>query len=319
MVVDDSTWILTFAILIAVLVFDVFVIGRKPHEPSTKECTIAISIYITGALLFAVFVGRFWEPVYGGEFIAGWLTEYSLSVDNLFIFLIIMSKLKVPRQLQQYALMVGIVLALFFRGVFIALGAAVIERFTWVFFLFGAFLLYTAFDLVREYRQHAPKEVGDNAAMRWVKKHFRLADEFHGTKMSIRTGETSMMTPMFLVVVALGTTDVLFALDSIPAVFGLTQEPYLVFAANVFALMGLRQLYFLMGGLLKKLVYLSVGLSIVLAFIGVKLILHALHHFHVVTWEVPLLVSLGVIIGTLALTTVASLVKTSHDRPHEAG
>ncbi|MDR0487806.1 MAG: TerC family protein [Propionibacteriaceae bacterium] len=318
MVVSGLTWIVTMLILIAVLMFDVFFIGRKPHEPSTKECTIAISIYVTGALLFGVYIWYHWGPQFAGEFIAGWLTEYSLSVDNLFIFLLIMAKLKVPRPLQQYALMIGIILALIFRGIFIALGAAVIERFAAVFFLFGAFLIYTAIDLVKDYvQQDQAEEATENFLMRWVKKKFNFADEYHGKKLRVKKDGHWIMTPMFLVIIALGSTDLLFALDSIPAIYGLTQQPYLVFTANVFALMGLRQLYFLIGGLLKKLVYLSIGLAVILAFIGVKLILHALHHFHVINWEVPLLVSLGVIVGALIITTIASLIKSSHMQSDE--
>jgi len=310
--VGDITWGVTLVVLVAVLIFDVFVIGRRPHEPSTAECTIAISVYVGLALLFAVFVGVHWGSRFAGEFVAGWLTEYSLSIDNLFIFLIIMTKMKVPRALQQYALMVGIILALVLRGVFIALGAAVIAQFAWVFFLFGAFLVYTAVGLVRDYMSsEGEEEEPDNLAMRWVKKRFHFSEDFHGTKLRVRLDGKRMMTPMFMVIVALGSTDLLFALDSIPAIYGLTQQPYLVFTANVFALMGLRQLYFLIGGLLNRLVYLSLGLSVVLAFIGVKLVLHALHHYHLVDWEVPLWLSLVVIIATLGITTVASLLRSA--------
>ncbi|MDR0284524.1 MAG: TerC/Alx family metal homeostasis membrane protein [Propionibacteriaceae bacterium] len=320
--VSTLTWIVTLAILVAVLVFDVFVIGRKPHEPSAKECGIAISVYVTGALLFAVFVWLTWDMQQGTEFIAGWLTEYSLSVDNLFIFLIIMSKLKVPRHLQQFALMVGIILALVLRGLFIALGAALISAFAWVFFIFGAFLVYTAVGLVRDYfATDNDEDAGDNFAIRLVKRRFRFTDDFHGTKLRVRLAPPGArrahhyMTPMFLVVVALGSTDLLFALDSIPAIYGLTQQPYLVFTANVFALMGLRQLYFLLGGMLKRLVYLSLGLSVILAFIGVKLVLHALYHYGVIGFEVHTLVSLGVIVVTLVVTAVASLIKSAHTPP----
>jgi len=317
--VSDVTWIVTLVVLIAVLLFDVLIIGRRPHEPSTKECTVAISVYVVGALLFAGFVWYRWGHVHAGEFIAGWLTEYSLSIDNLFIFLIIMASMRVPRQLQQYALMVGIVLALLLRGIFIALGAAVIARFAWVFFIFGVFLIYTAYSLVRDYVKNEEEEAKDNAAIRWVKKTFKFSDDFDGTKLRTKQNGVSLMTPMFLVIIALGSTDLLFALDSIPAIYGLTQQAYLVFTANVFALMGLRQLYFLIGGMLKKLVYLSIGLSVILAFIGVKLVLHALHHYNVISFEVPLALSLGVIIVTLAITTVASLIKSAHLHREEPG
>ena len=311
MFVSDVVWIVTLALLVVVLLFDVFIIGRSPHEPSFKECAIAIGIYVTAALGFAVFVWRHWDLKHAGEFVAGWLTEYSLSIDNLFIFIIIMAKLKVPRKLQQYALMIGILLALILRGVFIALGAAIISRFAWVFFIFGAFLVYTAYGLVRDYFDEDDDDTAtDNAVMRWTKRTFRFTDHFHGTKLRVRRDGVRMMTPMLLVIIALGSTDLLFALDSIPAIYGLTQQAYLVFTANVFALMGLRQLYFLIGGMLKRLIYLPLGLSVILAFIGVKLVLHALHHYHVIAFEVPLPLSLGVIIVTLAITTVASMLKS---------
>ena len=314
--VGGVTWVVTLVVLIAFLLIDVLVIGRKPHEPSTKECSIAISAYVGAALLFAGFVWAMWESRYAGEFLAGWLTEYSLSIDNLFVFIIIMAKLKVPRHLQQYALMVGIILALVFRGVFIALGAAVIARFAWAFFIFGGFLIYIAFDLVKKhFEKDQEKDAMNGFAIRWVTKTFKFADEFQGTKLRIKRDGAGLLTPMFLVIVALGSTDLLFALDSIPAIYGLTQQAYLVFAANVFALMGLRQLYFLIGGLLNRLVYLSIGLSFVLAFIGVKLFLHALHHYELIGFEVPLWVSLAVIITALVITTVVSLMKSARPKP----
>jgi len=309
--VTNVTWIVTLVILITVLLVDVLIIGRRPHEPSTRECTAAISAYVALALLFAGFVAWHWGGVYGVEFVQGWLLEYSLSVDNLFVFLIIMTKLKVPRQLQQFALMVGIILALIFRGVFIALGAALIQRFAWVFFLFGAFLIYTAIDLVRDHFAHDEQESStDNWLLRAVKRRFHFADEFQGTKLRVKRDGRGMMTPMFLVIVALGSTDLMFALDSIPAVYGVTQQAYLVFTVNVFALMGLRQLYFLIGGALRKLVYLSVGLSVLLAFIGVKLVLHALHEYHVIAWEVPAWLSMTAIVTILGVTVVASLLRS---------
>ncbi len=317
--VTTEIWLITIAVLVAVLVFDLVVIGRRPHEPSMRECGIAIGVYSGLAVLFGLGVGYLAGPRYAGEFFAGWLTEYSLSVDNLFIFVIIMANLRVPRHLQQFALMVGIVLALVFRGIFIALGAAAIERFSWVFFVFGAFLIYTAVKLYLDYRSDDDDdEATENAVMRWVRRTFRSTQDFHGTSLTVVQDGKRLITPMFFVVVALGTTDLLFALDSIPAIYGLTQEPYLVFTANVFALMGLRQLYFLIGGLLQRLVYLSVGLSVILAFIGVKLVLHALHEYHLdsrlgITVDVPIWLSLLVIIGTLAVTTVASLLKSRRD------
>ncbi len=316
MQVTQLEWIITLAVTIAVLLFDVVVIGRRPHEPTTRETATYLSIYIGMAVAFGVWVWYFHGHQFGLEFFAGWLTEYSLSVDNLFIFLIIMASFKVPRIYQQQALLVGIILALIFRGIFIALGAVAINEFSWVFYIFGAFLVYTAINLVRD-TDH--DDDGDNGVVRFARKHLRTTDQWDGLKLWIHENGKRLMTPMFLVIVALGTTDLLFALDSIPAIYGLTQEPYLVFTANVFALMGLRQLYFLLGDLLKRLVYLSQGLAFILAFIGVKLVLHALHEnelpfinggepVHVP--EIPTLASLGVIIVTLAITTAASLYKT---------
>jgi tellurite resistance protein TerC len=318
-------WAITVTVMVVILAVDVFIIGRRPHEPSMKEAGTAIGIFVGMAIVFGLAVWQVSGPRYAGEFFAGWLTEYSLSVDNLFIFLIIMSKLRVPRQLQQFALLVGIVLALIFRGIFIAVGAAAIARFSWVFFLFGAFLIYTAIKLVVDYRSHAEEEAPDNPALRYVRRHFPSTGDFEGTKLTVKRDGRRLVTPMLIVIIALGSTDLLFALDSIPAIYGLTQEPYLVFTANVFALMGLRQLYFLLGGLLRKLVYLSLGLSVILAFIGVKLIFHAMHEYH---WderlgipfslEIPIWLSLCVIIGTLTITTVVSLIKSRYDEDRAA-
>jgi tellurite resistance protein TerC len=312
-------WVITVVVMITILAIDVFIIGRRPHEPSMKEAAGFIGLFIGLAVIFGLALWGVTGPRYAGEFFAGWLTEYSLSVDNLFIFLIIMSKLKVPRQLQQFALLVGIILALVFRGLFIAVGAAAINRFSWIFFVFGVFLIYTAVKLVIDYRRHDDaEEMPDNAALRFVKRRFNAVDDFRGTKLVVTESGRKLITPMLFVIIALGSTDLLFALDSIPAIYGLTEEPYLVFTANVFALMGLRQLYFLVGGLLRRLVYLSLGLSVILGFIGLKLVLHALHHYHWAGWapfdgEIPIWLSLTVIIGTLTITTVASLIKAKHD------
>jgi tellurite resistance protein TerC len=310
-------WIITLGVTIAVLLFDVIVIGRRPHEPTKSELIGALSLYIGSAIVFGVWVWFFHGSQFGVEFFAGWLTEYSLSVDNLFIFLIIMASFNVPKKYQQEALLVGIILALIFRGIFIALGAMAINQFSWVFYIFGAFLLYTAISLVRD-TDH--DDDADNVVVRFARSHLSLTDKWDGgLKLWVKENGKRLMTPMFLVIVALGTTDLIFALDSIPAIYGLTQEPYIVFTANVFALMGLRQLYFLLGDLLKRLVYLSQGLAFILFFIGVKLVLHALHKNevpfinggeHVPVPEIPTLVSLGVIVVTLIITTAASLYKT---------
>jgi tellurite resistance protein TerC len=257
---------------------------------------------------------------YGTEFFAGWLTEYSLSVDNLFVFIIIMTKLAVPRQLQQSALLIGIVLALILRGIFIGVGAAAINTFSWVFYIFGAFLVYTAVRLANE-GEDDDADYSEGRLVRWLRRKVPSTDGYDGAHVLVKRDGKRFMTPMAIVIVALGTTDLLFALDSIPAIYGLTEEPYLVLTANLFALMGLRQLYFLIGGLLKRLIYLSIGLSVLLGFIGVKLVLHAMHDNtlffinggHHVSWapDIPIWLSLMVIIGILAITTVASLLKSS--------
>jgi tellurite resistance protein TerC len=321
--VTQLEWIITLAVTIGVLLFDVVVIGRRPHEPSRRETGTALAVYLGLAIAFGLWTWFFHGGQYGLEFFAGWLTEYSLSVDNLFIFLIIMASFKVPKIYQQEALLVGIILALVFRGIFIALGAVAINQFAWVFYIFGAFLVYTAINLARD-TEH--DDDAENVVVRFARGHLKLTDRWDGMKLWIKDNGKRLMTPMFLVIVALGTTDLIFALDSIPAIYGLTQQPYLVFTANVFALMGLRQLYFLLGDLLKRLVYLSQGLAIILAFIGVKLFLHALHENelpfinggeHVPVPEIPTLLSLGVIVVTLIITTAASLYKTRADEQRD--
>ncbi|HEX6517383.1 MAG TPA: TerC family protein [Nocardioidaceae bacterium] len=327
---DIPTWVwwVTIGVTTTLLLVDVFVIGRRPHEPSMKEVVVALAGYVGMAVLFGLGVWYFAGGQYGGEFFAGWLTEYSLSIDNLFVFIIIMSKFQVPRQYQQTALMVGIVLALLMRGVFIAVGAAAINNFSWIFYIFGAFLVYTAVKLAKEGGEDE-EEFEENRLIRWIEQRFPATKEYHGSKLVIREDGRRLITPMLIVMLALGTTDLLFALDSIPAIYGLTKEPYLVLTANIFALMGLRQLYFLIGGLLKRLVYLSYGLAVLLGFIGVKLVLHALHENELpfvnggehVEWapDIPISVSLGVIVGILAVTTVASLVASRRRERQRTG
>jgi len=320
--VDVSTWVwwVTIGVTVSVLLFDVVVIGRRPHEPTTKELSVALGFYVGLAVLFGIGVWVLAGQQYGTEFYAGWLTEYSLSVDNLFIFIIIMARFGVPRQFQQEALLVGIVLALVMRAVFIAVGAAAINQFSWVFYIFGVFLVWTAVNLVKG-GSNDDDEYHESRLIGWVKSHLPATEEWNGVKMTVKRDGRRLITPMFVVIVALGTTDLLFALDSIPAIYGLTKEPYLVLTANIFALMGLRQLYFLIGGLLKRLVFLSYGLAVLLGFIGVKLVLHAMHENELpflnggehITWapDIPILVSLGAIVGILAVTTVASLVASA--------
>jgi tellurite resistance protein TerC len=302
----------------AILLVDVFVIGRRPHEPSRRETVVALSVFVGLAVLFGVGVWAGAGGRYGGEFFAGWLTEYSLSIDNLFVFIVIMNKLNVPRQLQQSALLIGIVLALVLRGVFIAVGAAAIEEFSWVFYLFGLFLILTAVNLARSGAEgHDDGGYDEPRLVGWARRHLRLSDDWNGARLTVRRGGARLVTPMFMVILTLGVTDLLFALDSIPAIYGLTREPYLVLTANVFALMGLRQLYFLIGDLLQRLVFLSYGLAFLLLFIGVKLVLHAMHENTLpfvnggehIGWapDIPIWASLAVIVGTLAVTTLASL------------
>lgn len=327
MIVSPWVWIATLIALVAVLAVDLLIIGRRPHEPSMKESGAWVAFYVGLAVLFGAGV---WVTAGGqsaGEFYTGWLTEYSLSVDNLFVFVIIMGRFAVPRQFQQKVLLIGIVLALVMRGLFIAAGAALIAQFSWVFYIFGAFLVYTAISLLKE-GENDEDDFKENVLIRWAKKAFPVSSSFgDGRMMTMTQGGKRLFTPMLIVMIAIGTTDLLFALDSIPAIFGITKEPYLVFTANVFALMGLRQLYFLLGGLLERLVFLNYGLAAVLAFIGAKLFLEALHTNSLpfinggegVHWapEIPIWLSLLVIIGTLGIATLASLAKSSRDRKRE--
>ncbi|MCC8244877.1 TerC family protein [Saccharothrix luteola] len=311
-------WFATIAGLMVLLAIDLFIVDRKPHEVTIGEAARWVTFYVGVAILFGLGIWFFSGGVYAGEFFAGYITEYSLSVDNLFIFLIIMTTFKVPAIHQHKVLLIGILMALVMRGIFIAVGAAVIAQFSWVFYLFGAFLIYTGYKLARTDHSEEEEEYKENVALKVVRKVYPVTDTYQGSKSFVKIDGRRFVTPMFIVIVAIGTTDLLFALDSIPAIFGLTKEPFLVFTANAFALMGLRQLYFLLGGLLNKLVYLSIGLSVILGFIGVKLILEALHTnslpflnggepLHVPTIGIE--VSLSVIIGVLAITTIASLVK----------
>jgi tellurite resistance protein TerC len=305
--VSPTVWLLTVAVLCALVAAD-FLIGRKPHDVSIREAGTWTVVWVVLACLFGV--GLFLSEGSGptGEFFAGYITEKSLSVDNLFVFVLIMGKFAVPTQYQQRVLMVGVIMALVLRAGFIAAGAAIISAFSWVFYLFGAFLVWTAWKLVQDARKGGhEEEYEENKLLKAVEKRFGVADRYHGTKLFITENGRRVMTPMLVVMLAIGSTDVLFALDSIPAIYGLTQDPYIVFTANAFALMGLRQLYFLIGGLLRKLVHLSYGLSIILGFIGVKLVLHALHESGVHVPEISIPFSLGFIVLVLAVTTLTSL------------
>jgi len=329
--VSALVWAITLVALVVIFAVDLLIVGRRPREPSMRETAIWIGAYVALAILFGVVLFAAYGPRYGGEFFAGWLTEYSLSVDNLFVFVIIMARFAVPRVLQQKVLLIGVMLALVMRGALIAAGAAVVDRFVWVFYLFGAFLIYTAVTLARQ-RQGGEDEFRENALIRWARRILPLSAQYDGARITthVERGDHAgnrsgrrVFTPMLIVMIAIGTTDLIFALDSIPAIFGLTTQAYIVFTANAFALMGLRQLYFLLGGLLDRLVYLSYGLAAVLAFIGVKLVLDALHGNNVsfvnggmpIEWapHIPIWLSLVVIVSVLGVATIASLAKAPGD------
>jgi tellurite resistance protein TerC len=330
MVVELWVWLVTVGVLSAIILGDLIYQIRHPHEPTFKESAIQSTIYISAALLFTFVIAWAWPGDYSGEYLAGFITEKALSVDNLFVFLIIFTQFKVPRHLQSEALLVGIVIALIMRGIFIGLGAAFIENFSWAFYLFGAFLIFTAvkliIDTIEELRPHQVGEEEEMAFMRWVRSWLPSTSEYHGTKLSIIQNGKRLFTPLMLVMIAIGFTDLLFALDSIPAVYGLTNEPYIVFAANAFALLGLRQLFFLLSGLMERLRYLGFGLSFILGWIGAKLVIHALHknelpfinggeHVEILP-EISTELSLAVIVLTLVITTVWSLWATRKEAKH---
>ena len=296
-----TVWEVTIAVLLAVLAFDLaLAVIRRNKETSIKEATAWTIFYVSAAIGFGYSLGVWNTTQSRNEFFAGWITEYSLSIDNLFIFILILARFKIDKTKQQLVLLVGIIMALVLRGIFIALGSAAISRYTWVFFIFGAFLLYTAFKLIKE---SGEKEWREGRLIGWFRK--------------------KGASPLTIVLVAIAVTDLIFALDSIPAIFGLTKDPYIVFTANAFALMGLRQLYFLIGGLMSRLIYLTKGLSIILGFIGVKLIIEAFHGIgtHILFGlhipEISLPFSLTFIIGTLVITTIASLIVSSKSKVAE--
>ncbi|MEO9328695.1 TerC family protein [Gordonia aurantiaca] len=325
--VSLSVWLITVAVIGGLFLFDFVAHVRTPHAPSLRESATWSAVYIALAVAFGAFVWWQWGATSGGEYLAGYVTEKALSVDNLFVFVIIIARFAVPPEYQQKVLLLGIVMALGIRGVFIAVGAAAINAHSWVFYLFGAFLIATAVKLIRESDDPVEHEVQRESRLeRFVREHLRTHDSYDGDRLVTRIDGRRLATPMLTVLIVIGFTDVLFALDSIPAIYGLTSEPYLVFTANAFALMGLRQLYFLLGGLLDRLVYLSIGLSVVLAFIGAKLVLHALHENtlpfvnggeHVAVPEISTPVSLSVVVGVLVVTTVASLIRSR--RPAHSG
>ena len=323
----------SFVVIIAILLADLFMVVRRPHVPSTRESALWISFYVTLAVIFGALV--WWVSNDAGlngtelslQFYAGWLTEYSLSADNVFVFLIIMSQFRVPRKMQQELLMLGIVLALIFRAIFILLGAQLLESYSWLFYIFGAYLVYVAIQQLREKDEHGSGE--DNAVMAWLKRVLRVHPEWRDTdRWRVMVNGEKFLTPAILVLISLGAIDLIFALDSIPAIFGITTSPFLVFTTNIFALMGLRQLYFLLGDLIDRLHYLGHGIAAILAFIGFKLVNHALHlnelpfinggHHVEIVPEIPTWLSLIVIVVTLTVAVVASLLRTKREEADSA-
>ncbi|MET3509342.1 MULTISPECIES: TerC/Alx family metal homeostasis membrane protein [Plantibacter] len=320
MAVTPLIWIITIGVTILFFVYEFFAHVRKPHEPTIAESARWSIFYVSLALLFGVCIGLVSGWTYGGEYFAGYLTEKALSIDNLFVFLIVMAGFAVPKAYQQKVLMIGIIIALIMRGAFIAVGAALIENYSWIFYLMGALLLFLA------YRQAFGSHESDPAngkVVGFARRILPITDTYHGDRLSVKIDGKRFFTPMLLTIVAIGFVDLVFAVDSIPAIYGLTEEAYIVFTANAFALMGLRQLFFLIGGLLERLVYLAQGLAVILAFIGVKLVFHALHVNELpfinggqhIDWipDIPIWFSLLFIAATVTVATVASLAKTRRD------
>nr|WP_221381071.1 TerC family protein [Actinoplanes polyasparticus] len=305
-------WTLTIGVIVALLALDLAVGVFRPHAVGFREAAVWSVFYIAVAVAFGVVFGQVAGWDFGAQYFAGYIVEKSLSVDNLFVFVIIMSTFAVPEKYQQEVLTFGIIIALVMRVIFIALGATLLNLFSFMFLIFGLLLILTAIQLFR-HRDEDP-DVEDNALVKATKRFLPVTDDYIGGKMITRVDGRRVVTPMFVVLIAIGSSDLLFALDSIPAVFGVTDEAFIVFAANAFALLGLRALFFLVKGLLDRLVYLSAGLSVILAFIGVKLILHWLHvDINTSVPEIPTPLSLVVIVGVLAVTTVASLMKSKRD------
>jgi tellurite resistance protein TerC len=304
-------------VLVVILIADLLLVVWRPHVPSMRESALWVTGYAVLAVIFGGLIFAIGDAQHATEFFAGWLTEYSLSIDNLFVFVILMSRFAVPRKYQQEVLMVGIIMALVLRGIFIAVGAALIATFSWIFWIFGAFLIYTAFH--QAFRSHDDEEETENKLIAALRKRVTMSPVYDGAKIRTTYQGKRMFTPMLVVFAAIAITDTIFAFDSITAIFGITTSPFIVFTANVFALMGLRQLYFLLGGLLERLEYLKYGIAFILAFIGVKLVLHALHENtlpfinggHHVEWapDIPTWLSLLVIVLSMTVATVASLVK----------
>ncbi|MDO5644783.1 MAG: TerC family protein [Dermabacter sp.] len=311
--------VISLIVLVVILLVDLLLVVKRPHVPSFKECIAWVTFYVSLALIFAVTLFFLSGGQVAGEFLAGWLTEYSLSVDNLFVFIVIMAKFAVPRKYQQEVLMVGIIIALVLRAAFILLGAAVIDSFAWVFYIFAIFLFYTAWKQIQG-DDDSEEDKGDGFLLGTLKRFVNVSDSYDGNKIRTVVSGKKMFTPLLLVFLTIGLTDVMFAVDSIPAIFGITQNPFIVFTVNLFALMGLRQLYFLLGGLVDRLVYLHYGLAAILGFIGIKLLIHAAHEsplwpedstvgqiVHAIP-EVPIWLSLTVIAGSMIVATIASIL-----------
>jgi tellurite resistance protein TerC len=317
-IVSPLVWIITVVVLLGIIIVDLAVIGRRQQTVTTKDAVRWVLVYIGLAVAFAVGLFIFAPGASGQEFVAGYITEYSLSVDNLFVFMIIMARFGVPELAQDKVLYIGIILSLVFRAVFIFAGAAAIAAWSWVFYILGGFLLYTAIQLALEDPDDEP-DFHKNPLLRFLRRILPLSEDYDGRKLATRSEKRRMFTPLVIVIAAIGIANVVFALDSIPAIFGLTNDAYIIFTANALALMGLRQLYFLIGGLLEKVIYLSKGLAVILGFIGVKLIIEALHHSHLdhvgrlQIPEIGIVTSLLFIVATLTITTVLSLVKTNRN------
>jgi len=310
------TWSIVVAAIILLVVIDLLTVSRKAHDVLFKEAAAMSIFYIAVAVGFGIWVWQTAGSVYGTEYFAAYLVEKSLSVDNLFVFIIILAQFKVPSIFHQRVLMFGVILALVLRAIFIAVGAAALAAFSFTFVIFGAILIWTGVGLFKHWDEDPSPE--DNAFVKQIRKRIAMTDEYDGPKIFTRVNGKRLATPMFLVMVAIASTDLLFALDSIPATFGVTQEPFLVFAANAFALLGLRALYFLLKGLLDKLVYLSLGLSVILMFIGIKLIMTYLHEIWYEVPKIPTLVSLSVIALILIVSTIASMIKVKRDPTAQA-
>ena len=312
----------SLVVISLVLLADLMLVVWRPHHPSTKESALWVTFYVLLALGFAGLMFMFAGEKYGAEFLAGWVTEYSLSIDNLFVFVLIMSAFAVPKKYQQQVLMMGILLAIVFRGIFILLGAALIASFSWIFYVFGLFLLVVG---IQQFLSGRDDDVErENSLIAFLTRRLDMTDQFHGMKMRVTIDGKKLFTPLLVVFLAIGTADVIFAVDSIPAIYGITKSPFIVFTANVFALMGLRQLYFLLGHLIDKLAYLHFGIAFILTFIGFKLVSHALHENDlpfinggdpvlwapdIGTWE-----SLIVIVVAMTIAVVVSVIKLRHDR-----